>query len=171
MGVYHQILGSDFDQLGTELKKFHSHPERVSGCLTVTHSKVLVPKLFVWLMRLPKAGSDLQTTLVVDEQDDLEKWERKIGSVKLVTKQYSRNGRLVESAGPINFVFDLEVESGAMIFHHYRSEIFGVPMPTRIAPIIDARVDPDESGWAVCVNIQCPRYGTICKYEGRIITV
>ncbi|MFM9874345.1 MAG: DUF4166 domain-containing protein [Fimbriimonadaceae bacterium] len=171
MGVYQKILGSDFERLGLALKQFHDEPKRVTGCLTVTHSQQLVPKFFVWLMRLPKAGVDLETTLVVDVDESLEKWEREIGSVKLVTRQYSRNGKLVESAGPINFVFDLAEESGAMVFHHYRSEFFGVPMPKHIAPIIDARVDPDESGWMVCVNIQCPRYGTICKYEGRINTV
>jgi len=171
MGVYQKILGEDFEKLGAALRSFHDEPRRVTGRLTVTHSELWVPKFFVWLMRLPKAGLDLETTLEVAESSESEKWDRQIGAVKLVTRQYSRDGRLVEAAGPINFVFDLKEEGGAMVFHHYRSELFGVPMPKRIAPIIDARVDPDARGWAVCVNIQCPRYGTICKYEGRINTV
>ncbi len=170
MGVYQKILGKDFEKVGAALQQFHNEPERVSGRLTVTHSELLVPRFFVWLMRLPKAGENLETTLAVEEMPDSEKWVRHIGAVKLVTKQYSREGRLVESAGPINFVFNLSEEGGAMVFHHYRSELFGVPMPKHIAPIIDARVDPDVDGWLVCVNIQCPRYGTICKYEGRIDT-
>lgn len=170
MGVYQQILGDDFERLGDALRRFHMEPGKVRGRLTVTHSSKWVPKLFVWLMRLPKAGVDLETVLVVDGDARSEKWIRDIGSVRLVTQQRMRGGRLVESAGPINFVFDLSEDGGAMVFHHYRSEFLGVPMPKRIAPIIDARVDPDEVGWSVVVNIQCPRYGTICKYEGRIET-
>lgn len=168
MGLYQSVLGEDFEKLGNTLREFHTHPETVSGHLSVSHHTHWVPKFFVWLMRLPKQGSNLETHLEVDVQGEEEVWSRKIGEVRLVTRQRVKNGKLVEIAGPISFVFDVEAEGEAMVFHHYRSTLLGIPIPKHIAPVVNAKAQPMEKGWSMWVDILCPRYGTICRYEGEI---
>lgn len=169
MGIYRKALGPDFDRLGDALVAFHSKSGHASGQLTVTHSRQFIPRFFVWLMRLPKEGVDLQTELTVDQTETTEVWSRQIGKTKLVTRQRTRDGRLLEQAGPLVFEFGLEEQGGAMVFHTYRSKLLGIPIPARIAPMIEASTAPFEGGWNVLVNIQCPRYGTICRYEGRMV--
>ncbi len=168
MGLYQSVLGEDFVKLGAKLREYHDRPERVSVSLTVTHHSHWIPKFFVWLMRLPKAGTNLNTTLEVVVQGDEEIWLRQIGEVRLVTRQLEREGRLVEVAGPISFIFDVEAKDEAMVFHHYRSTLLGIAIPKHIAPVVNAKAEPKESGWKILVDILCPRYGTICRYEGEI---
>jgi hypothetical protein len=168
MMLYRKLLGEDFERLGESLREFHESPHRVSGELDVTHSTQLIPRIFVMLMGLPKAGTALVTTLDVSGDGEYETWTRQIGEVRLRTHQRERGGRLVEAAGPINFVFDVEEESGALVFHHYRSEFLGIPLPKRIAPVIEARAEGLDRGWRITVDIQCPRYGTICRYDGVV---
>lgn len=170
VGIYQSALGAEFEKLGQALKKFHDGSNTSLGELTVTHSKRLIPKFFIWLMNLPREGVKLETHLEVTQTENSEVWNRRIGTTRLITRQQLRNGKLVEQAGPMQMEFDLSESHGAMIFHSYRSRILGIALPDRIAPFIHASATPSEQGWDVLVEIQCPRYGTICCYQGEMRT-
>lgn len=171
MGIYQRALGDDFQRLGVALQNFHAGSHSSIGTLTVSHATHPIPRFFVWLMRLPKKGQNLETHLEVQQSEQTEVWSRQIGATRLVTKQRLRNGKLVEQAGPLEFEFDLSEAGGAMVFHSYRSRILGIPLPKHIAPYINATATPGEGGWGVLVNIECPRFGVICRYEGEVKTV
>jgi hypothetical protein len=105
----------------------------------------------------------------VSVRGDREVWVRTFPDRTLRTTQWIDAGRLVEEAGPLQFVFDVGADERGMRFAQTGCRLFGCPLPRALAPRIETVVRGDARGWNVLVSIAAPVLGRIATYGGPVI--
>ncbi len=132
-------------------------------------------RLFGWFENLPKSGEGISTELLVTPHNESETWRRRFGSRIVVTEQSIKEGLLTERLGSLEFVFELAVRSGALVYIQKKVvlDIFFMrfTMPRLIAPWVEAFLaeDKEEVGRVIIkVRASTPLTGLIMGYEGTI---
>src|SRR5688572_1818011 len=104
---YTEILRDRYRLLHPHVRIAHQAPLSAAGYVDVVHGRHLLAPILIWLMNLPQAGShvpvDLRVTpgdLSSDAVPAVMHWKRQIGTHALHTRQFSRNGYLLEESGP-----------------------------------------------------------------------
>jgi len=101
-------------------------------------------------------------------QGDREAWVRTFPDMTLCTTQWIDAGRLVEQAGPMQFLFAVDADERGMRFAQTGCRLLGIPVPHALAPRIETVVRGDELGWNVLVSIGAPVLGRIATYGGPV---
>jgi len=168
--LYRRTLGEAFDRLPQVLKNFHNQPcEAVAqGSLRITRGKGWMRQALAAAMHLPMPGEQVPIQLRVQVDGEEEHWTRDFGSLRLVTRQWLHRDLLMESAGPMRFGFHLEARGLEMHFVFARCWFIGIPLPTVLAPQVNASVIQHEAGWWVRVSVEVPVLGMITRYEGKV---
>ena len=159
---FDKLVGGAFSRLGEGVRRAHSSPLRAEGELCVEWSRSRLARWMAWAMRLPPEGPCVPTRLEVSEGV----WIRHFGPQRVVTRQWARDGFLVERYGPFRTRFRLVAKESAL---RYRSEgawVGAVRLPTFLAPTVETLVEDAEGGWRVEVRISHPCLGLICRYYG-----
>ena len=169
MQLYERLLGTSFARLPAALRRFHGRPGGTAEfALEVTHEPGRLRNAVARALRMPAAAARAPGTLVVTVRDDREVWVRTFPDMTVRTTQWLDVGRLVEEAGPLRFVFDIDADERGMRFSQRGCRLFGLPLPRALAPRIEAVVRGDERGWNVLVSIAAPLLGRIATYGGQV---
>jgi hypothetical protein len=169
MQLYERLLGSSFARLPAALRRFHTQPGGTTDfALEVTREPGVLRNAVASALRMPAATSRASGTLVVSVRGDREVWVRTFPDRTLRTAQWIDAGRLVEEAGPLQFVFDVDADARGMRFAQIGCRLLGCPLPRALAPRIETVVRGDERGWNVLVSIAAPLLGRIATYGGRV---
>jgi hypothetical protein len=176
MNLYLRIIGSESCNLDAPVQRFHATERelRCVGSFTIEHGSGRAARSLLRLIRLPKAGENLPTRLVITALSDSERWFRTFGTSDFVTEQRGRYPYLRECAGPIEFFFRLEVLDGSLVYHHEETAVrlgrFSVPLPRWLSPRIVARewALPDEDRVYGSVRVTMPLIGLLIAYEGYV---
>ena len=168
--LYAQLLGDAFRELPPVLQKFHTATAeaRAEGTLSIRRGKGVLRSLCATLMRLPPVGEQIPIRLQVQVRGEQEQWTRDFGDHRLVTKQWSHEGLLIERAGPLCFGFRLSVNAGEMHFSFVRCWVAGISLPLFFAPRVNAIARACEEGWWIRVQVELPLLGQITEYEGGV---
>ena len=171
---YRDVLGQDYGRLHPHVRIAHEAPLDAAGVMNVRHGRHVLTPFFVRAMHLPAEGPGQPVLLSVTVDDlppkrgGLLRWSRRIGSTLLATRQFSRNGRLVEESGPGSVEFELFVDDqGSLVYEHTGSRVFRVPLPRALSPRVRARVSGAPAGWDVEVTVEW-RTHLICTYAGSM---
>jgi hypothetical protein len=164
--LYQRVLGDRFDSLAPALRRFHSLPGRATG--QGSFKVIRPPGLIGALLGLPPAGDDVPMRLVVTPVGGGELWERTLGGVPVVTRQWDHDGLLMERSGAITFGFRLDVVEGGLVFNRERVWAVGVPMPLWLAPSASGLATPTGCGWYVDVALGLPLFGPFLGYQGEV---
>jgi hypothetical protein len=169
--LYRRVLGSRFDELHPNLRRFHgsSNGGAAIGRFRVRRHSSRLGGTLAALAGLPANSDDTEVRVVVSCVGAGELWVRSFAGVPLPTRQTLRSGLLIEQAGPTHFGFTLNVVNGGMVFVTRRVWMFGVSLPSAVAPVLGATVTPTERGWTVCVRMCLPLLGPFLEYEGEVI--
>lgn len=169
---YQTLLGEWYARLHPHVRVAHEAPLLAEGAVDVTHGAHPLTPLFIRAMNLPAAGPSKPVTLVVDIDSSTPgtaptmTWMRQIGETRLDTRQFARQGHLVEEAGPGAVEFRLRVdEDGSLVYENARCRFLRIPVPDVLSPQVRARVAPASSGWRVSVVVEW-RGHPICTYGG-----
>ena len=169
MQLYERLLGTSFARLPAALRRFHGQDGGTAEfALEVTHEPGRLRKAVAFALRMPAAAARAPGTLVVTVRGDREVWVRTFPDVTLRTTQWLDAGRLVETAGPLQFVFGVDGDERGMRFSQTACRLFGLPLPRALAPRVETVVRGDERGWSVLVSIAAPLLGRIATYGGRV---
>jgi hypothetical protein len=117
---------------------------------------------------LPRAGSDVPVALEVRVEGDRERWVRHNDGRRVVTVEWARDGLLIEAMGLTSFSSALSVDGSCLRYEFRRAWFAGIPLPRRLAPFVEGRVDADERGWRVVVRIAAPFLGELVHYDGWV---
>ena len=168
--LYRGTLGEAFDSLPTVLRHFHDHPHdaRARGSLRVTRGTGWLRQAMAAAMRLPSPGEQVPVLLHVQANAEEERWTRDFGTLRLVTRQWRRNGLLIEAAGPLRFGFHLTANPEEMRFEFARCWLMGIPLPLFLSPRVNAWVSEYEEGWWARVRVEAPLLGLLTQYEGKV---
>jgi hypothetical protein len=170
MQLYERLLGTSFARLPAALRSFHARPGGTAEfALEVTHEPGVLRNAVASALGMPAAASRASGRLVVSVRGDREVWVRTFPDRMLRTTQWIDAGRLVEAAGPMQFVFDVDADESGMRFLQSGCRLFGCPLPRALAPRIETVVRGDVRGWNVLVSIAAPVLGRIATYGGPVI--
>jgi Domain of unknown function (DUF4166) len=170
VSLYRRILGEAFDALPPVLRRFHDQESggSASGAFCVIHGKGWLARRLARLGRLPEPGSAVPVRLRVVTEGPRERWVREVGGRRLETLQWDRQGLLVEAAGPFRCGFRGDAGPEGMRLRSVRSWFRALPLPSALAPRIEAVVAAREDAWHVRVRIVLPLLGLLAGYEGEI---
>ncbi|WP_422931897.1 DUF4166 domain-containing protein [Singulisphaera sp. PoT] len=168
--LYRRILGDRFDALPEVLRRFHDSPRggRARGTLRVERAAGVCQNALASVLGLPRAGDVVEVRLEVEVVGDRERWVRHLQGRTMKTVQYARGGLLVESIGPSAFASELILDGPFLNLEFRRAWVLGVPLPKRLAPLVDGRVVAGEGGWQLAVRVEVPILGELVRYEGWI---
>jgi hypothetical protein len=168
--LYRRILGPRFDALPGVLKKFHDSAVgcRARGILQVERGDGLFCNTFASHLGLPRAGNDVPVRLEVRVEGDRERWIRRFPDRNLVSTQWAAGALLMESVGLTSFASALVIDRSTLHYEFRRAWFAGIPLPTGLSPSVNGRVEANDTGWRVVVDVFAPFLGHIVKYHGRI---
>jgi hypothetical protein len=168
--LYQRVLGDRFKSLPEVLRRFHQTPGggRAKGTFRVQRGQGWLRGALGAVLGMPRAGDDVPVALNVVVEGERERWVRRIGSSRMVTVQWARRGLLLEAFGPSSFSCELMIEGTSLRYEFRRAWFLGIPLPRRLSPIVEGRVDAGENRWRVDVRIVAPFLGEMVRYEGWI---
>jgi hypothetical protein len=176
-GLYPRLLGAAWAELDETVRLFHggSAPLEAHGRFAVHGDSGLPVRLARRLLRLPAPGTDVPVRLTVTPHAQGERWHRRFGQRVLQTEQAERpGGLLAERVGPLVLLFRLQAdEAGALVFQQIGAALrlgpARLPLPRRLAPQVDARVQGDgPERLRVSVQTSAPLLGRLLAYEGTV---
>jgi hypothetical protein len=169
MQLYERLLGASFARLPEALRRFHAEAGGTAAFeLEVTHEPGVLRNAVASVLRMPAATARARGSLVVSVRGDRELWVRTFPDRTLRTTQWLDAGRLVEAAGPMQFVFDVDAGEHGMRFTQTGCRLFGRRLPRMLAPRVETVVRGDARGWNVLVTITAPLLGRIATYGGEV---
>jgi hypothetical protein len=175
--LYPRLLGPAWDRLDPAVRRAHllDGTLAVRGRFRIWCAPGRLARVLCRLVRLPPAGADIETRLVVTGDGDRERWERSFGGHRLVSEERAAsNGQLIEWMPPVELRFRLEAEAGALRFRQAGAALrlgrLRLPLPAAVAPRVDAREAPAGDGGAVRVTVavRAPLVGRLFEYEGVV---
>jgi hypothetical protein len=172
---YQQLLGESYNRLQSQVRRAHEAPLSADGAMDVVHGDHLLTPFLVRIMKLPERGANLPVVLHVTNEKHTGRparrtmvWRRQIGATILDTRQFARDGRLVEQSGPGSVEFALQSDNrGSLHYSDVACRFIGVPIPRLLAPRVQAQVSADGDGWHVEVNVHW-RGRLVCQYSGAM---
>jgi hypothetical protein len=167
---YRELLGESFESLHPNVQRAHVAPLSAVGVFDVERGTHWAVPALARMMALPSAGRRQPVVLRVDAKSSSLQWERRIGEVRLRTRQHATNGLLTERHGPGCISFRLRARDGALLYEQVDVRIFGVKVPDPVAPRVVAHVTPTTDGWRVDVTVSW-RGTLVCRYAGTIRAV
>jgi hypothetical protein len=170
--LYAGLLGPDWERLPPRVRQLHSEG-RASGRFHVRRGPGLLVAVLGWLLRLPPAGEDVPTRLVVRREGATQAWERAFGDHALVTLQHVwPEGLLAERLGAVACVFRLCAEGRGLRYEQVGAWLclgtWRLRLPRLLAPRIEAEALEAPEGMRVHVRIGAPLVGRLLSYEGWV---
>jgi hypothetical protein len=163
-----QALGA---ALQAGLQRFHADAERrtVSGQARVTTGGVFARVLLRLLgLHLRDGKQPLDVTFIPDGNGTI--WDRRFGTGHFISRiEASGIGFLVETFGPFTLRFRLTPDGDAVSWTLQRAAVFGLAIPSFLAPRIAARewLAADKA-YAMSVAVVLPLLGLVIQYEGEL---
>jgi hypothetical protein len=176
--LYGRLLGESWRRVDEPVRRLHERAGGAcgEGLFTVRRGGKAPARALAWLMRLPAEGEGVRVRLSVKVlEGGGELWHRTFGDRSFDTLQ--REGAahvLVETAGPLELLFELREEGGALVFRQTGAALrlgrLRVPLPRALAPRVEARESGTADGRGVLVSVgaSAPLAGPLLSYEGRL---
>jgi hypothetical protein len=163
IGLYERVLGPKaFARLDQRVRHLHGGVESV---MIRGEAKVISS----WLARLFFGFKTYTGPFVLECTRDsrLESWKRRFGDFVFETQQFSAEGQLIESFGPLQFAFDLVPAGGG--FKHVLSRLSigkWIPLPKVIS--IDATTSEENKIFCGDVKVSLLGKWVLLKYNVRV---
>ena len=168
--LYRRILGDQLDQLAPALRRFHdsSVTRQASGTFEVIRGAGRWRGWLATLLRLPPAGLEVPVTLEVAVTGNQERWVRCFDSHLMPTWQWQSGELLIEAGGPLRLGFELLPEQDGLRYRLRRTWFCLVPLPSFLAPRVEAIELGRDDGWDVTVQFTLPLIGLLIQYQGSL---
>ena len=177
LALYPRLLGDAWRALPEPVRLCHdAAPTLVAtGRFKVTRGASWMARLAAWLGGMPRPGNDVQLRLEVRSHDDHQTWSRDFGGFTMLTRQsLLADGRLAERRGPLELLFRVTGEEGAVVYRpagvRLRIGPLAIPLPRWLAPRVEARAwcEPGDGRMHVLVSVSSSLAGTIATYGGPL---
>lgn len=150
------------------------HDELVAnGVASVARGSGILSRFAGWLIGFPPEGDDVPVMVVFHLQAGREHWRRSFGNRSFSSVQEQGHGRnewlLCEVFGPLKFAMALVLEDDRLRLVVRRWSAFGIPMPRRLAPRINAYEFAKDGRFHFHVEIAHPVTGPIVAYRGWLV--
>ena len=177
-GLYERLVGAGWGELDEAVRRFHPRGAgvRAAGTFKVRRGEGRFVSLLARLLNLPESGEAVPLLLRVTPHDGGERWRRSFAGRDFTTEQREGAGLLLaERAGPVEMLFRLTAEGGALVYRQagvaLRLGGLSVRLPRRLATRVEASERAAEGGRGVRVSVcvTAPLVGLVIRYEGLIM--
>jgi hypothetical protein len=178
--LYRRILGDAWSALARPLQVMHDGVAAADGRAIVERGQGACARLLGWLIGFPRAGQDVPVSVAFRFASGREYWRRTFGDAAPDTKrarfssvQEQGRGRfdmlLCERFGPLAFGLALVVDEDRLRLVLRGWSLLGLPLPSRLAPRIEAREFAADGRFNFHVEINHPMLGLIVRYRGWLV--
>lgn len=178
-GLYERLVGEGWRDVDAAVRRLHARGTGLcgEGSFVVSRGRGFFARSLASLLRLPAQGNAVRVSLSVTFADGgrVERWHRTFEGRAFDTSQREGAGRvLAERAGPLELLFRLSEEGGALVYTPAGAGLrvgpLRVPLPRALAPGVEARerVAGDGRSVNVRVSARAPLVGVLLSYEGRL---
>jgi len=170
MSLYRTLLRERFAALSAELQRFHSSEgaAKFSGCVQVEGARTCIGALISRIIGLPAACAQSPLAFELRAEAAHERWTRCFPDRRMSSTLRSRDGRLVESLGPLTLHFELVVADNRLVMQVVELKVFGVVLPRSFARGIRAEETGCEGRLHFEVRASLPWLGHIVSYSGYL---
>lgn len=173
--LYARIMRQSWATLSAPVRSLHEtdSPVRAYGDLRIDGGGH-VARFAARLLRLPRPGAAVRTSLTVDAPAGVEYWRRGFGECRVETRQYESGPReLAERFGILEIRFHLEARDGSLHYIQRRTTFRAGPVrvriPAALAPRVEAREEPaGPDRIRIAVDVTLPGIGRLIAYGGII---
>ncbi len=175
--LYPRLLGAAWQSLHESVRAMHlvDGSCACSGRFRVRRAPGLLARAICRWTRIPPAGEDVETRVVVTGDARRERWTRSFAGHLLASESWADGDVLVEWTPPVELRFRLVAEGGALRFHQVGTTLclagLRLPLPAWCAPRVEADEVPaaDGRGLRVRVAASAPLVGLLFEYEGVVL--
>jgi hypothetical protein len=176
-GLYERLLGDAWIRLDEPVRRLHTSGSGPcgEGLFAVRRGRNFIARALARLAGLPARGEGVRVRLSVTLTEGGERWHRTFEGRSFDTSQREGDkGLLAECAGPVELLFSLSEESGALVYKQTGAALrvgrLRVPLPRSCAPRVEARERgaDDCRSVNVYVSASAPLLGPMLSYEGRL---
>lgn len=170
--LYRRVLDTAWDRLPDIIRDLHQVETTRSfeGRAVVDRGNGLVARLIGALYRFPRAGSNIPVAVLLERQQDGERWQRSFAGRTFRSFQTEGEGRsaclIDERFGPVSVGLALVTDGRILEYVVRRWSFLGIPMPMFMAPGGRTFEFVEHGRFHFHVEIAHPWFGLIVRYQG-----
>jgi len=177
--LFKTSLNKDWEKLPEPLRQTHRFVDRkiLTGTAKVTRGTSPIGKLIAWVFRFPAARDNIPVQVTKTRVGDSEIWDRDFDGQTfrstlstIPTNSFDVDGATIqEQFGLLKFALQLPIFDEAMHMNVLSGSCLGIPIPTWLLPISDAREYVQNNRMHFSVELLGPlKTGLIVRYEGSL---
>jgi hypothetical protein len=173
--LFAKLLGDAWQGLPAAVRELHtvSSESVAQGRCTIERGSSALSNWAATVFRFPQAADDLAVSVRFQREKGGERWTRKFGehdfSSTLRAGRGVSEGLLCERIGLFDFAQDLVVEGDRLRLVLRRWTLFGVPLPSWLAPHSNSYETEEGGRFRFHVEISHPLTGLIVRYRGWLV--
>ena len=170
--LFHRLYGAGLGVIPAEVAGVHAIGDERSF-----HGEVMIERgggwlvgPMCWLLGFPPEAENLALTVTMTKLGEGEIWHRLFGDWKLSSQFYPgvQPQTVIERLGPIACTSRLDCDSSGVTQLLVALTVFGLKVPKRIWPQVDARESADLGQYRFAVAIRFPLGAPLITYQGTL---
>ena len=177
--LFQTILNENWRNLPECLRNTHTVVDRkiLTGAAKVTRGKSPMSKAIARVFRFPAAADNIPIEVTKTRLGDSEIWDRNFGgqTFRSILSPTGSGNALTEYAtvqeqfGLLKFTLQLPLIDGVMQFNVLSGSCLGIPIPSLLLPVSNAREFVQNDRMHFLVELIAPlKIGLIVRYEGSL---
>lgn len=169
--LYQILTGDSWYALPDEIRHMHdiTQTATASGEGCVMRGRNPIARLIAWLAGFPRAAKRIDVRVVFNVADDVETWTRHFGTQSFHSRQYAKEGLLVETFGPLRFYMTLPFDGERLHLKIKRWSFLNIPLPIFLCPQSKSHEYVADGKFHFHVRISHPLCGLIVHYHGWLL--
>ena len=173
--LYRRLLGDAYARLPAPIQAMHDVADTLTaeGVTTVVCGRNAVARLIAAVAGFPPAGENVPVKVSFTLRDGRETWRRTFADRSFASTQEEGRGSfdrlMCERFGPFAFGIALVREPERLRLVVRRWSLFGVPLPSALAPFGSVYESAEDGRFHFHVEIRLPLAGLIVGYRGWLV--
>ena len=175
--VFRKVLASAWAELPAEVRQLHDVEDltRYAGRARVSRGRSPLARLIGRVVGFPPSGEEVAVEVTMSAANGREYWQRNFAGHKFSSIMSEGKGRYAnlirEKFGPVHFAMALMLDDGRLNYVPRGWTLFGIPMPTFLAPQGKMCEFVEDDKFHFHVEIKAPIIGHIVTYQGWLQAV
>jgi uncharacterized protein DUF4166/saccharopine dehydrogenase-like protein len=175
MPLYRRLLGSAYAQLPAPIQALHDLADTlvVEGRATIERGRNPIARAIAAAVGFPPAGEDVPVKVLFTVRAGREVWRRSFADHGFTSTHEEGRGSfdrlMCERFGPFAFGIALVREPKRLRLIVRGWSVFGIPLPSALAPFGSAYESAEDARFHFHVEIRLPVIGLIVGYRGWLV--
>lgn len=168
--LYQNMLLGRYAVLPQAVQRLHAVDGEIkySGRAEVKRGRGYIVNLLADLLSLPKAGSNVDVNVHIEQQGDKEIWTRHFNGQKFRSVQWHKGGLLYERLPLTTLVMAVETSQERLRLELQQVYVFGLPVAGLLRPKVTAVETQQFTSFCFHIKVELPLLGLLVEYKGAL---